>query len=188
MTRLVLHHAHRAPTPSLPARTLSRAVAGLMIAVVALVGLGSTASAGGWAVSTLDETPVPTSGKAVDVGFTIRQHGVTPVDLDEGVAIEITSADGTVLRFPAVLQGPTGHYMATVTFPDAGDYTWEVQQGWFAPQDLGSVTVTEAAGSGSTHRLPAIFRYGLPALAVVLAAAAVADLVVGRRRRRASVA
>ena len=162
---------------------------GLLVALDAVVGFGATAAAGGWAVSTLDAMPTPVPGQPVEVGFTIRQHGVTPVDLEEDVGIEIVAADGTVQRFPAALQGPTGHYVATVMFPSAGDYTWSVQQGWFAPQDLGALTVGPAPGTtGGDYRFPAAFRYGLPALAAVLAAFAIADAWSTRRRRRAVVA
>ena len=83
------------------ARIVGRALIGLLVAAGLVLGFGSAASAGGWAVTTLDEVPVPTSGEAVTVGFTILQHGVTPADLDEGVGIEITGADGTVEVFPA---------------------------------------------------------------------------------------
>ncbi|MDO9174350.1 MAG: hypothetical protein Q7V62_06055, partial [Actinomycetota bacterium] len=84
---------------------LSRSLVGLLIAVLAIIGLGATAGAGGWAVTTLDAMPTPRPGEPVDVGFTIRQHGVTPIDIADGVAIEVVAADGTVQRFPAERQG-----------------------------------------------------------------------------------
>ncbi|MEO8162945.1 MAG: hypothetical protein ABI590_04110, partial [Ilumatobacteraceae bacterium] len=62
----------------------------LFTAVVCVLGVGSLATAGGWAVSTLDEVPVPIAGEPIDVGFTIRQHGITPVDISENVGITIT--------------------------------------------------------------------------------------------------
>lgn len=172
-------------TPRTAGASLARIVVGLTVMLCVVAGFGSPAAAGGWAVSTLDETPVPVPGQAVDVGFTIRQHGVTPVDLDEGVGIQIIAADGTAQHFPAMSEGATGHYVASVVFPVAGDYRWSVQQGWFAPQDLGTVTVGPAPdASGGDRRFPAVLRYGLPALAAALAGGAVVDLLVNRRRRR----
>ncbi len=172
-------------TPRSGSPSLSSVAVGLIVTLFVVVGgFGATASAGGWAVSTLDATPSPVPGQAIDVGFTIRQHGVTPIDLDEGVGIQVTAADGTVQQFPAVLQGATGHYVASVVFPVVGDYTWSVQQGWFAPQELGTLTVGPAPGAGGDYRFPAVLRYGLPALAVVLVALALADVIVNRRRRR----
>jgi hypothetical protein len=177
-------------------RSVGRVIAAMIVTLMAVVGFGSTASAGGWAVSTLDTTPDPVSGQSVEIGFTVRQHGVTPVNPDGDVGIAITSANGSIQRFPAIQVGETGHYVATVVFPAAGDYTWEVQQGWFAPQALGALTVSESAtataatgapaNTANDYRFPALARYGLPALAVVFAAAALAD-VIGRRRRRRTV-
>jgi hypothetical protein len=68
-----------------------------------------------------------------------------------------------------------------VTFPAAGSYRWSVEQGWFGPQDLGTVRV----GAGVTavdpgaDRWPLAWRAALPLLAVALVVAAAVD----RRRR-----
>lgn len=178
-----------APVPQRVAERLrARSIVGLLIALVAIFGLGGTAAAGGWAVTTLDATPVPVPGQPVEVGFTIRSHGVTPIDIADGVAIEVTATDGTVQRFPAARQGVSGHYVASVVFPTAGDFTWSVIQGGFGPQDLGALTVDPAtdgasAAGGSEHRFPAGLRYGLIALAVCLVAFALVDAASSRRRR-----
>jgi hypothetical protein len=178
------------PSPTLSAsplrcgaRIVGRALIGLVVASGLVLGFGTAASAGGWAVTTLDEIPVATPGEAVSVGFTILQHGATPVDLDEGVGIEITGADGTVQVFPAT-NDRTGHYVASVVFPTAGDYRWAVQQGWFGEQELGSLTVDGASSATTGYRFPTAVRYGLPVLAVALAGLAFADVLAGVRRRR----
>lgn len=165
------------------ARIIGRALAGLLVAIGLVVGFGTAASAGGWAVTTLDEVPAPTSGEAVTVGFTILQHGATPVDLDDGVGVEITGADGTVLVFPAV-NDRTGHYVASVVFPAAGEYRWAVQQGWFGEQELGSLTVDGPSITTTGYRFPSAVRYGLPVLAAALAGLAIVDVLAGVRRRR----
>ena len=79
------------------------------------------ASAGGWAVSTLDEVPSPRAGEVVDVGFTIRQHGVTPVNLDGDVGVELTGPAGRTAFFPAEQTGAPGHYVARVEFAAHGE-------------------------------------------------------------------
>jgi hypothetical protein len=166
-------------------RIAARLAAGLALALTAFASSAPSASAGGWAVTTLDELPAPKPGEPVDVGFTIRQHGVVPVALDEGVAIEVESSDGTVTMFPAVASGDVGHYVATVVFPTATQYKWTVHQGWFGPQALGGMTVAEPSSAPSPgYRFPAWLRYGLPALALALGAIAVADAAAGIRRRR----
>jgi hypothetical protein len=137
--------------------------------------------AGGWAVTTLDPmAAAPAPGEPVDVGFTIRQHGVTPVIVD-GVRIMVTDASGGTEAFAARPEGSTGHYVAAVTFPDAGAYQWTVVQGWFGPQDLGSIDVQPTATSADVgvQRWPLVWRVVLPFLAAILALAALFD----RRRR-----
>jgi hypothetical protein len=151
-----------------------------------LAGTASVVSAGGWAATTLDEIPAPVPGEPVEVGFTVRQHGVRPIDPGEEVAIEIAAVGEPAERevFPATQQGPTGHYRAAVVFPRAGDYTWLVQQGVFGPQELGSIKVAAPAAAGGGYRYAPAIRYGLPILAGVLGAVALGDVVAGRRRRR----
>jgi len=180
----------RRPCPPSRAGRLTRAAAGVIVAGWLLAGTASVASAGGWAATTLDEMPAPVPGEPVEVGFTIRQHGVHPVDVGEEVAIEISAAgEGAEPEvFPATQQGLTGHYRAEVVFPRAGDYTWLVRQGMFGPRELGSITVAAPPAAGGSYRYSPVIRYGLPVLAGILAAVALGDVVVGRRRRRLATA
>lgn len=111
-----------------------------------VLAFGAPAAAGGWAVTTLDQLPPDIhAGQTYAIGYTIRQHGVTPVDVTKmgGTSeIQATAPDGAkTLRYPGVPEGPTGHYVAQVTFPSDGTWTWTVTQGPFAPQPLGPVTV-----------------------------------------------
>ena len=161
--------------------------------VIALIG-GATwqqpVAAGGWAVTTLDEYPTPVAGEPVDIGFTILQHGKTPAQLEpsDDVGLEITSASGDTRFFAAVQSGAIGHYVATVTFTEAGTHTWTVHQGWFGPQDLGSLSIgtsTAGASTGSattSYSAPGWMRYGLPMLAALLGAYALFDAITSRRR------
>ena len=159
------------------------ALALALVAVAASAALASPAAAGGWAVTTLDPIPALEAGKPVAVGFTIRQHGVTPVELT-GVEIVVHSdGGGPGLVFPARPDGPLGHYVAEVTLP-AEAKRWEVVQGWFGPQDLGPLVI--AAGSparGADPGWPAPVRYGLLVLTVGAAAVFIATLIWRPRRR-----
>src|SRR5262245_18546826 len=126
-------------------------VAGLLALVVA--GAASTASAGGWAVTSLDALTAPTAGESANVGFTILQHGETPAVLESGVGLELVLPAGATESFPAVAEGAPGHYVATVTFPSsAGSYQWRAHMDWFGTYELGSDDVAApsapSAGSG----------------------------------------
>ena len=113
-----------------------------LAAAILLLGLSAPAAAGGWAVTTLDTVPDSfEAGRSYDIGYTIRQHGVTPVDL-ASTGIRITSVDsGKAITFDGRRDGPVGHYVAKVSFPAAGGWTWEALQDWFGPQALGKLQV-----------------------------------------------
>ena len=176
---------------------MNRRMAKLLVGVVLVtvgVGLSSgAASAGGWAMSSLDAAPHPVAGEGIDVGFTIRQHGVTPVNPGAGnVGIDVRTASGSEQFFPATATGPRGHFVAPVRIATPGASTWTVRQGWFGPQDLGRIEVARGAagavtstggGSASTYRGPLPVRLLLPALGLALGAFAVADALAARRRR-----
>ena len=136
--------------------------------------------------STLDEVPSPAPGETAAVGFTIRQHGVTPVNVDD-VGVEVAGPSGDVELFPARQEGTVGHYVADVVFGEVGVHTWAIRQGWFGDHELGTIDTSTAAGaadgSGGTSWSTQVLRFGMPTLAVVLAGFAAADAVRSRRRR-----
>jgi hypothetical protein len=175
-------------------RRLLLATATAAAALFAVVGIARPASAGGWAITTLDSLPPSIEpGRPTDLGYTIRQHGVTPVALD-GTALVVTLTDGRTLRFDGTPSGPAGHYVAQVTVPDAGRYALSVEQGWFGPQELGHLDVGEVvvAGGSAASSTPASgggsdgWPWPVKALLVVATAGALLFLgaQVGARRRR----
>lgn len=128
----------------------------LLVLTVGLALLGirgpAPAGAGGWAVSSLDPLPTPVPGEPMEVGFTVLQHGRTPVDPrgpGMGVGFVVTSPGGEVTEFAARPDGVVGHFVAEVTFPAAGTYTWAVRQGFFGPWDLGELVVEPPGGAGA---------------------------------------
>ena len=160
----------------------TRVIASLLAVVVAL-GIGSAASAGGSAVSTLDALPNPIAGEPIQVGFTIRQHGVRPIDMSEGVGITITQADGTTHYFSAAGDGTVGHYVARVEFPYVGRYSWSIQQGWFGDYDLGQIEVGAPTSSENTDGSLVSLRYAALGGAMLFGLVALTDVFVARRRR-----
>lgn len=133
----------------------------LVATLLLTLALGGPALAGGWAVSTLDTLPPEIhAGQTYTIGWTIRQHGQTPIDVESmggSTEIQATTPDGTkTLSFRGRRDsGPTGHYVASVLFPTDGTWTWQVTQGPFAPQPLGTLIVLAAAGTAATSASPA---------------------------------
>ncbi|HET6318844.1 MAG TPA: hypothetical protein VFG86_20505 [Chloroflexota bacterium] len=120
----------------------------LVVVLVALVA--APASAGGWAVTTLDALPAGgfEAGQTYDIGFTIRQHGVSP--FNQATPRIRASLGDTYLSFGATRDG-NGHYVARVQFPAEGSWTWVVDQAPFATQELGTLTVRPAAPAALTE-------------------------------------
>lgn len=160
-------------------------------AALALLAWSPPAGAGGFSVTSLDPLPTaPRAGAGLTVGYTVRQHGITPVAVD-GTGIAIVSPDGERTVFPGRAAGPVGHYVADVRFPAAGAWSWEVQQGWFGAQELGPVHVAPAtpATAAAAPAAAGGAGPGAAAWALLVATLAAAALLGGRAlalaRRRA---
>jgi hypothetical protein len=169
--------------PNSSLRQHARLATAAVAALVVFASFGTSASAGGWAVGSIDAIPDAAVGQTTEVGFTILQHGVTPVDLADDVGLEIVLTDGTVEFFAATGAGATGRYVSAVTFPSTpGEYTWNLRMGGFGTSDLGTVDVISTHGADAGAWSWAMARWVTLGLAVVLAAVAVADLTRARRR------
>ncbi|HET9907246.1 MAG TPA: hypothetical protein VFQ23_11410 [Anaerolineales bacterium] len=83
--------------------------------------------AGGWAVITLDELPSDVAaGTPLTIGFTVLQHGKTPMpDLEPTVTAQLSN--GKPITFFAAPAEKPGHYTATLTFPEEGNWEWSIQ-------------------------------------------------------------
>jgi hypothetical protein len=143
------------------------------------LGVATPAAAGGWAVTTLDPlADAPVAGEPFDVGFTIRQHGQTPVTVTNA-SIIVTAASGVVTTFAAVPAGAPGHHVAIVTVPADGTYTWAVDQG-MGLQDLGTLRVGRGKVGTASDAGSSPWTVPLFVAAAVLAGLGIADL--GRDR------
>ena len=124
--------------------------------LLTLGALAGTALGKEGAVTKLDALPPGGlhAGQMIPVGFTILMDGVEPYKADVA-EIVVRNGTGKVLSYPATAQGGVGHYVANVYFPAAGTYTWQVTQGtFFAPYDLGTVSVLGPVTSSQTQTSP----------------------------------
>jgi len=157
----------------------------LGLAAVAALALAGTASAGGWATAGVVPPPENvTAGSNWDAQITILQHGRTPL---AGVSPTLTliGENGKRVTFPAKPTDETGVYVASVKFPSAGSWSYEVydgftQYGGAQTHTFGAVSVGAASGSSSGSDFPTM----QVTLGVLLALGLAIALVVGMRRMR----
>ncbi len=100
-----------------------------IVTIALLVAAGSAApvAAGGWAPIELDAWPENVvAGKAVDIGFQVLGHGVSPVEDDKPRLVGTHRATGERLYADGNAEGAAGHYVADVIFPHAGAWKWSI--------------------------------------------------------------
>jgi hypothetical protein len=104
--------------------------------------------AGGWAVITLDELPTDViAGESLTVGFTVRQHGITPMNgIDPTVTARLSKNDEFVVHAEA--EGKPGHYTAALTFPTEGKWEWSIQA-FTMDQPMPTLRVAATAASAN---------------------------------------
>lgn len=173
--------------------------ASVLVAVVMLLLLATATAvlAGGWAVVTLDSPPGEIhAGEPWTVGFTVLQHGQTPVhNLGPGSPIEplliATNADGRRVEAQATPTDEVGHFVAEVTFPTEGAWEWTIHPNPLAGESLFEpLTVMAARPAAAKEALAPAAAQPAGALrwaALALALVAVALLVAQSRRRPAAV-
>ncbi len=101
-------------------------VAWTRMAMLAVAALGMDHAVGGWAVVTVENPPMSLeAGSRFALEFTIRQHGVTPMnDLTPTVSV----TDGAPVRADRTSQ--PGRYRATIVAPATGVVALQVNAGW----------------------------------------------------------
>lgn len=107
----------------------------VLIALPLLVALlvAPAALAGGWATVGLSSTPAGTQpGDPWNVNITVLQHGRTPLnDVQPTLTIRQGGSEKT---FAAEKTDKPGVYSVTVTFPRAGKWMYEVNDGFVTGQ------------------------------------------------------
>jgi len=112
-----------------PARsTRARTAAATLAAAAMSLFLASTAVAGGWASATLDSTPSdPGNGGTLNLGFTLLQHGVTPVDWGQPTVSLVEAGTNRRVTVTATPSGKPGHWAATITVPATGQWSLDIR-------------------------------------------------------------
>ncbi len=136
---------------------MRRLVGGLGLAVIALMLMATSVAAGGWATITPDEgtPPQPNAGEEIQLGFNILQHGVDPISWVKATLVATNSATGEKLNVTARPEGPTGHYVALVSFPESGFWSWHVEITDLEGQSETSVVTVLTAGGAAPSLDPA---------------------------------
>jgi hypothetical protein len=143
------------------------------LALFAALAVSAPALAGGWATATLDSAPPqPRVGEPTSIGFTLLQHGQTPISWESVTLIARNTATGETVATDARPEGKTGHYVVTVTFPTEGRWSWELRtqnlamETTFDPLTVLPATPAAPAPTG----LPSTLLVAVAALAIALAA------------------
>lgn len=131
---------------------MTRRLRVLLVSAIMTFAMGGTALAGGWALTVVNDAPqVFEAGAEHEITYTILQHGRSGANVD-GTSLNFSHPMlKEVLSFPGKPTGNPGEYVATVILPAAGPWSWEVNQGWFGVQNLGSIdvrTTTNTSGTG----------------------------------------
>jgi hypothetical protein len=127
-----------------------RILAGGFAAVTTVLLAASATFAGGWATVEPDQgaTP-PTEDETTDFGFTVLQHGETPAGWEQATVVFQELSSGQTIDVVARPSGADGHFVASVTLPAAGFWTWRVELRDLIvespPSLLGVLTVDGAA-------------------------------------------
>ncbi len=98
------------------------------LALFAALAVSAPVLAGGWATATLDGSPPqPPAGEPTSIGFTLLQHGQTPISWESVTLFARNLGTGETVSADARPEGTTGHYVVTVTFPSEGRWSWELR-------------------------------------------------------------
>lgn len=106
-----------------------RLMTGGVAALAILLLAAGTVLGGGWATITADQGAAgdqPRAGETDEFGFTVLQHGQTPAGWVNATLIVENIATAKTIRVAATPQGADGHFVAAVTFPEAGYWSWRV--------------------------------------------------------------
>ena len=128
-------------------RRLTAALAALAL----LLMLALPVAAGGWAeivadAQTTTDDP-PTEGQPIAIGFVVLQHGMTPAGWETPTVHFTNASTGKAIDVVAKNDRPDGHFIATVTLPEAGFWNWQVTLKDLESQHLPiALTVRTAAG------------------------------------------
>ncbi|HEY7463524.1 MAG TPA: hypothetical protein VH987_03685 [Candidatus Limnocylindria bacterium] len=174
-------------------RFRTRIAAALGAGAAASILTAATALAGGWANAVMDEPPAdpPGSGNPLIVGFTLLQHGETPVDWGSPTVTLTEATTGESVSAVARPDGARGHWSAELAVPRDGTWQWTVRHDLeivlvgFEPLRIGASDGTTAATTAGAQPALLVTLALLGSLAA-LVLAATAITLRSRRRQPAS--
>jgi hypothetical protein len=158
----------------------------LLIALLLSLVFAVPALAGGWAVITLDELPTNVvAGESLTVGFTVLQHGRTPMS-DLYPIITASLSGDAEFTVTAEQEGKPGHYTATLAFPQEGEWGWSIEA-FTMSQRMPPLTVaapgTTVANPPAKAERVSTFTSPLVLTSIAVLALGLTGAVVGYRRR-----
>jgi plastocyanin len=106
--------------------------------------------AGGWASVEIANSPdLIEAGKPVRLDLTVKQHGISPVDIDPLVIVATNADSGDAIEETAAKADGVGKYTVELTFPSDG--VWELvgTPGGFPPFDLGPIEIGQLVDTSS---------------------------------------
>ncbi len=146
------------------------------IASAALLLSAAAALAGGWATVIPDPAAAgPVAGATTTVGFTVLQHGKTPVG-QGNVIVNAIGPDGQVLAYKARAEGKPGHWVVEMTLPTSGSWQWSVTM----PDQLEVQTALEPLQVTAASALPTAGGSAVPIILAVGAGLVLAALFMLR--------
>jgi hypothetical protein len=135
---------------------LRRSALMIVVGLAMLLAAGDV-EAGGWATVKLDsELGNVRTGQIIRIGFTVLQHGVTPIDSfgSEPLKPFLTARNkltGQTMRVDATKQGLTGHFVAEIAFYKEGAWEWEITPSPFQATKFSPLTVLPAPVGNSVQ-------------------------------------
>lgn len=93
-----------------------------------------------------DEPGQVMAGTAWTVGFTVRVHDQTPMNVDAARLLAQHRETAAEIEVVGRQEGPVGHYVAEVTFPRAGAWKWSIEPEPYEATTFETLTVVEDEG------------------------------------------
>lgn len=116
---------------------------------ILLLATTSVAAAGGWASVRLDDPPGSIeAGTPWRIGFTVRAHDITPVNVDAARLLAQHRETGEKVAATATQAGAVGHYVVEVAFPQVGEWKWSITPEPYGETTFEALTVVDDAGGG----------------------------------------
>ena len=159
-------------------------------AILAALLLTVGAVAGGWATVALTDPPVdPPAGSGTLVELDVLQHGETPVSWVSLTVVATNDSSGQSFETPARAEGPTGRYVATITFPTEGRWTLSfespdlIMDGTATMQVAPAVAAAPVAADPSTSTVAGLDPVALGLVALVIIALVAGGAIAWRGRQ-----